>query len=230
MRIHFHFHHHHHHVMAFCTNTVPHASLHGSLSREVGTTVSISKHLETYITPHQLCNQRRAVIVLLCRPRSFQLALQQVTSYHGRSFTLQSFPTHLTPLTSRFSFAVASHNAAHTALVPCPRGSSHARGGHGLAPHTERDHGYLPSLPWFSSGSVLSCLFVCHPHLTSIIVLTAVWAQACGLEPDIQILPMSWTSFVQPCSLAGFIKVCPRLVSNSFAWCRCVGTSSIRVQ
>ena len=28
----------------------------------------------------------------------------------------------------------------------------------------------------------LSCLFVCHPHLTSIIALTAVWAQPCGLE------------------------------------------------
>ena len=26
----------------------------------------------------------------------------------------------------------------------------------------------------------MSCLLVCHPHLTSIVVLTAVWAQACG--------------------------------------------------
>ena len=28
----------------------------------------------------------------------------------------------------------------------------------------------------------MSCLFVCHSHLTSITVLTAVWAQACGLK------------------------------------------------
>ena len=28
----------------------------------------------------------------------------------------------------------------------------------------------------------MSCIFLCHPHLTRITVLTAVWAQACGLE------------------------------------------------
>ena len=30
-------------------------------------------------------------------------------------------------------------------------------------------------------GGVWS-IFICHPHLTSIICCTAVWAQACGLE------------------------------------------------
>ena len=31
-------------------------------------------------------------------------------------------------------------------------------------------------------GHQLWCIFICHPHLTSIICCTGVWAQACGLE------------------------------------------------
>ena len=44
----------------------------------------------------------------------------------------------------------------------------------------------------------MSCLFVCHPHLTSIIVLPAVWAQACGLEHKTP-LPLS-------CILGSFVS------------------------
>ena len=33
-----------------------------------------------------------------------------------------------------------------------------------------------------STGVKVWCIFVCHPHLTIILCLTAVWAQACGSE------------------------------------------------
>ena len=51
----------------------------------------------------------------------------------------------------------------------------------------------------------MSCLFVCHPHLTSIIVLTAVWAQACGLKhkTPFVIIVHSWII-----CLRGSVSVC----------------------
>ena len=54
----------------------------------------------------------------------------------------------------------------------------------------------------------MSCLCVCHPHLTSIIVLTAVWAQACGLEHKTPfVIIVHFGSFVSA-SVFLFVLVC----------------------
>ena len=54
----------------------------------------------------------------------------------------------------------------------------------------------------------MSCLFVCHPHLTSIVVFTAVWAQACGLEHKhtFVIIVHIWTICIRDSFL--FVLVC----------------------
>ena len=54
----------------------------------------------------------------------------------------------------------------------------------------------------------MSCLLVCHPHLTSIIVLTAVWAQACGLEHrnTFVVIVHLWTICIRDSFL--FVSVC----------------------
>ena len=61
----------------------------------------------------------------------------------------------------------------------------------------------------------LSCIFVCHPHLTSIFFVTAFWAQVCGLEPE---TPLSLSCIFGP--QVSTIVVC-------FCWC--TGGSSITI-
>ena len=50
--------------------------------------------------------------------------------------------------------------------------------------HRQEQKLFFTSLLWHVElvRTFMSCLLVYHPHLTSIIVLTAVWAQACVLE------------------------------------------------
>ena len=63
----------------------------------------------------------------------------------------------------------------------------------------------------------LSCLFVCHPHLTSIIALTAVWAQPCGLEHKTS---LSFSCIFGSFSSATvFLYVLCRLVAHRQALC-----------
>ena len=54
----------------------------------------------------------------------------------------------------------------------------------------------------------MSCIFVCHFHLTSITNLTAVWAQACGLEHKntFVIIVHLWTTCIRDIYL--FVSVC----------------------
>ena len=61
----------------------------------------------------------------------------------------------------------------------------------------------------------MSCIFVCHSHLTSITILTAVWAQACGLEHK---APMSLSCIFGPFASTIF-----------FCLCWCVGGSSVTI-
>ena len=63
----------------------------------------------------------------------------------------------------------------------------------------------------------LSCLFVCHPHLTSIIALTAVWAQPCGLEHKTS---LSFSCiFASFSSAIAFLFVLCRLVAHRQGLC-----------
>ena len=57
-------------------------------------------------------------------------------------------------------------------------------------------------------AACLSCLLVCHPPLTSITFLTAVWAQACGLENKntFVIIVHLWSTGIHDSSL--FVLVC----------------------
>ena len=50
--------------------------------------------------------------------------------------------------------------------------------------------GMLRYLDYSNDVKLVWCIFICHPHLTSISCCSAVWAQACGLERK-QVLSLS---------------------------------------
>ena len=58
-------------------------------------------------------------------------------------------------------------------------------------------------------------IFICHPHLTSIICCTAVWAQACGLERETSFVIIVHLWFIRrPRSFSVVVGV---LVGSSFS-------------
>ena len=73
--------------------------------------------------------------------------------------------------------------------------------------HRQEQKLFFTSLLWHVEQvcTFMSCLLVYHPHLTSIIVLKAVWAQACVLENK---TPLSLSCIFGPSASA--IVLCQR--------------------